>query len=733
MKEKIKYAGASGHTSSGTKKKLLGLLLSVFMVLTLAATTARADVTTDKWTDFVAPDFDGGSGTKDDPYQIATAEQLAKLATEVNSGVPGQTHSGEYFKLTASIDLSGKRWVPIGYGNLSSKSFSGYFDGNNQVIKGLYVDERGNNVCAGLFGVVVAISDEPVLKNICIENATIYAGDSTNSSASPDIYGAGVLAGSLTTMGGSSATFIGVENCQGTGQVESRMYAGGLIGDASRAHVSDCSADVSVTGTCVTGGFIGNVFQGSYKNCTAKGRVSGEWATGGFAGSVFEIDDSVEIEHCASYGDVTAKDWNTGGFVGYLEKGKVSDSVSYGNVTNTVTDWEPKTGGFSGTNTHGNIQNCSAAGTVKASHPTIAPGGFIGYDDDGTTAGCAFDQEKNPTLNGVGDVKTSGSNQIAAVDTKSLNSNICGSYNGGHTLSKVDAKKATHLAEGNKEYWRCENCGCYFSDASGSTAIAAADVVIPKTAKHTVDSTGWHSDADNHWNTCECGEKLNLSGHSFTWVIDKKATAEEKGSKHEQCTVCGYAKAAVEIPVERIETSYAITEGKGSSYALQSGSSLTVRGNGDFSKFTGIKVDGVQIGADNYEAKSGSTIVTLKSSYLDTLAAGTHSIEILWKDGSASTTFKIQQSEGQKPNNDGKDLNSNQKPAKQNPQSVPQNNANQNPQSVPQNNVEQTDSVKNESPKTGDDDNIWVLAACLFLLGSGFVGVTYYRKRKHLY
>ena len=731
MKEKIKYAGASGHTSSGTKKKLLGLLLSVFMVLTLAATTARADVTTEKWTDFVAPDFDGGSGTKDDPYQIATAEQLAKLASEVNSGVPEQTHSGEYFKLTAPIDLSGKRWIPIGYGNASSKAFSGYFDGNNQVITGLYVDERGNNVCAGLFGVVVAVSDETVLKNFCIENATIYAGNSTDASASPDIYGAGVLVGSLTTMGGSRATFVGVENCQGTGQVESRMYAGGLIGDASRAHVSDCSADVSVTGTCVTGGFIGNVFQGSYKNCTAKGSVSGGWGTGGFAGSVFEYDDSVEIEHCASYGDVTANNWNTGGFVGYLENGKVSDSVSYGNVTNTVTNWKPKTGGFSGTNTNGNIQNCSAAGVVTGSHPTIAPGGFIGYDDGGTTAGCAFDQEKNPALNGVGDSGTSGSNQIAAVDTKSLNSNICGSYNGGHTLSKVDAKEATHLAEGNIEYWLCTKCGCYFSDAGGSTAIAAADVVIPKTAEHTADSTGWHSDADNHWNTCECGEKLNLSGHSFTWVIDREATAEEKGSKHEQCTVCGYAKAAVEIPVERIETSYAITEGKGSSYALQSGSSLTVRGNGDFSKFTGIKVDGVQIGADNYEAKSGSTIVTLKSSYLDTLAAGTHSIEILWKDGSASTTFKIQQSEGQKPNNDGKDLNSNQKPADKNP--ADKKPANQNPQSVPQNNVEQTDSVKNESPKTGDDDNIWVLAACLFLLGSGFVGVTYYRKRKHLY
>ena len=645
-----------------TKEKLSGLLLAVCMAFIMAPITARADVTTEKWTDFAAADFAGGSGTREEPYQIATAEQLAKLAADVNSGVPGQIHSGEYFKLTAPIDLSGKRWIPIGYGNASSKSFSGYFDGNNQVITGLYVDERGNNVCAGLFGVVVAISDETVLKNFCIENAAIYAGDSPDSSA--HTYGAGVLAGNLTILGGSSASFIGVENCQGTGKVDSEMKAGGLLGSASYANVSDCSADVTVIGTRISGGFIGDIFLGSYKNCTAKGSVSGGWATGGFAGSVSGYDASVEIERCASYGDVTAKDWNTGGFVGYLEKGKISNSVSYSNVTNTVTGWEPKTGGFSGTNFGGEIQNCSAAGTVTGSHSTIAPGGFIGYDDGGTTAGCAFDQEKNPVLNGVGDSGTSGSNQIAAVDTKSLDSNICGSYRGGHTLSKVDAKEATQTTDGNIEYWICTKCGSYFSDAGGTTAIKAADVVIPK--------------------------------------------------------------KAAETPEGEIKTPYAITEGTGSSYALQSGNSLTVRGNGDFSKFTGIKVDGVQIGAENYEAKSGSTIVTLKSSYLDTLTAGTHSLEILWTDGSASTAFAIQQSESQKPDDDVKELNTNQNPANQNP-------ANQNPQSVPQNNTEQTDSMKNESPKTGEDDNLLVLAAWLFLLGSGFAGVTYYRKRKHLY
>lgn len=702
----------------GKRKKLLGLVLVVCMLFTLTPITSRADVTTEKWTDFTAADFAGGSGTKDDPYQIATAGQLAKLASEVNSGVPEQTHLGEYFKLTAPIDLSGKRWIPIGYGNASSKAFSGYFDGNNQVITGLYVDERGNNVCAGLFGVVVAVSDETVLKNFCIKNATIYAGNSTDANASPDIYGAGVLVGSLTTMGGSRATFVGVENCQGTGQVDSKMYAGGLIGDASRAHVSDCSADVTVTGRCISGGFIGNVFLGSYKNCTAKGNVSGGWSTGGFAGCVFESDASVEIEHCASYGNVEANDWNTGGFVGYLEKGKIRNSVSYGNVKSTVAGCEPKTGGFSGTNTEGNIQNCNAAGTVTGSHPTIAPGGFIGYDNNGTTAGCAFDKKKNPSLNDVGaDSGTPGSNQIKAADTTSLLSNICGSYLGGHTLSKVGRKEATHLTEGNIQYWVCANCGGYFSDANGANMITSLDVVIAKTAGHTADRTGWHSDADNHWNTCECGEKINQSGHSFTWVIDKEATSTEKGSKHEQCTVCNYTKTAVEIPpvktgTEETKTSYKIIEGTESSYVLQSGNSLTIRVDAEFSKFAGIKVDGVQIGKDNYDVKSGSTIVTLKSSYLNTLTAGTHNLEMLWTDGSASTTFTIQASVNQNPDN------KNQETATAS-----------NTQPATQTNTKQT---TDKSPKTGDYNNPLVWAAWLIVSEIIIAGTVYYRKKKHL-
>ena len=66
--------------------------------------------------------------------------------------------------------------------------------------------------------------------------------------------------------------------------------------------------------------------------------------------------------------------------------------------------------------------------------------------------------------------------------------------------------------------------------------------------QHTADGTGWHSDETNHWNTCECGEKLNEAAHAFAWITDKEATATEAGLRHEECTVCGYEKAAVEIP-----------------------------------------------------------------------------------------------------------------------------------------------------------------------------------------
>ena len=95
--------------------------------------------------------------------------------------------------------------------------------------------------------------------------------------------------------------------------------------------------------------------------------------------------------------------------------------------------------------------------------------------------------------------------------------------------------------------------------------------------------TEWKSDSTSHWHDCAaCGAKTDEAAHSFKWVTDKAATATEKGIKHEECTVCGYQKEAVEIPAAGTGTS----SQPGSS---QNGSGGSASGNvqtGEYSSLT---------------------------------------------------------------------------------------------------------------------------------------------------
>ena len=660
MKEKIKYAGA---------------MLICFIAVLFIRMPVMADdgVPETAWRDNAAADFAGGSGTETDPYRITDGAQLAKIAKDVENR---NVYENAYFRLENDIDLSAHRWNPIGvykcYGDTTdNRMFAGFLDGNGKTITGLIVDERTEKNRAGLFGKITCIgtATNVGVKNLNIVDARIYATNEGMKSSS-----SAILAGMVMTNPGDTVRFDDISvsgTIVNTKVGDNSMISGGLFGEAYRVTADNCRADVMIEGGDNTGGFVGLDGSSTYTNCKVTGKVTGLWAIGGFVGYAGEAESTTmsTFDNCIAKVAVIASNWRAGGFAGYMEKGKSSSCAALGDVTSSVTGFDPIVGGFAGeignTGVTGGaiLDKCYAAGKVTAASPDYKAGGFVGTHTEGTYTDCSFDSEKNPGLAAYGEGDETAVPVVAGT-TIEVSGNLCKNIYGGHTLSKVDAKEATQTTDGNIEYWICTKCGSYFSDAGGTTAIKAADVVIPK--------------------------------------------------------------KAAETPEGEIKTPYAITEGTGSSYALQSGSSLTVRGNGDFSKFTGIKVDGVQIGAENYEAKSGSTIVTLKSSYLDTLTAGTHSLEILWTDGSASTAFAIQQSESQKPDDDVKELNTNQNPANQNP-------ANQNPQSVPQNNTEQTDSIKNESPKTGEDDNLLVLAAWLFLLGSGFAGVTYYRKRKHLY
>ena len=107
---------------------------------------------------------------------------------------------------------------------------------------------------------------------------------------------------------------------------------------------------------------------------------------------------------------------------------------------------------------------------------------------------------------------------------------------------------------------------------------------------------------------------------------------------------------------------YRIIDGANSSWTQNTDGTIVIRGNGEFSMFHAVKVDGKVIDPANYEAKEGSTIITLKAEYLKTLAAGSHTFEIVWTDGSAGTDFTVvvntPSNNGNSSNNDSSDNSS---------------------------------------------------------------------------
>ena len=106
-----------------------------------------------------------------------------------------------------------------------------------------------------------------------------------------------------------------------------------------------------------------------------------------------------------------------------------------------------------------------------------------------------------------------------------------------HTFKQIIDREATTTEKGSK-HEECTVCG-YKKTA----------VDIPKIDSHNHNyGTEWKYDSTNHWHECKDGEKADITAHNFKWIVDKEATATEKGSKHEECTVCGYKKTAVDIP-----------------------------------------------------------------------------------------------------------------------------------------------------------------------------------------
>lgn len=586
------------------KYKFLSTLLAVCMILCMSQATALAaeDVPDGVWTDYAAAEFAGGTGTEDNPYQIATAEQLAKLSKDVSEG---NKYQGSFFELTENIDLSSHRWIPIGInkwessGATTSNWFEGFIDGNNKTISGLIVDERTDKNAAGFLGDIRNVSGTTVgVKNLIISDASIYADEDGLMELRT-----GILAGYVSSNPGQQILF---ENITVSGDIEIESTdgcnsVGGMIGYADGIKAIDCKAEnISISGASNSGGFIGNSSDSVFENCEASGTVSGMWALGGFVGytTASDFSDATQsvYKHCAADVDVTGSDWRLGGFAGYAEFGKFDNCVAFGNIISTVDGWEPNIGGFIGQSDNADVDSSHAAGKVTSASSDYKAGGFVVNYVDGTFADCSFDSEKNSGLTAVGTGTISSG--VEDGSTNEVLANICEDYYGGHkyssgwtvdtaatcttdgsksqhcercdtkgnitvimasghTMQKIDKVEADCITPGKEAYYTCVICGEHFEDETGKVAIADIDEYGNITARGHIAGEAWKSDETGHWNECiYCGAKMNEIAHTYKWVIDKEATSTEAGSKHEECTVCGYTKAPVDISAtETSETS----------------------------------------------------------------------------------------------------------------------------------------------------------------------------------
>lgn len=359
-----------------------------------------------------------------------------------------------------------------------------------------------------------------------------------------------------------------------------------------------------------------------------------------------------------------------------------------------------------------------------------------------------------------------------------------------HNLVKTEYKAPTCTVNGNEEYWICENCGKYFSDANGDTEIEKDSWIISainhswndavytwsddgstctatRTCKndstHTETSKATVTGAQTKAPTCtEKGETtykatfeadwamtqtkvladIPATGHSYgepvwSWSEDGKTCTVtftcEKDENHKEspkvtvtsaekapatCTEAGVTtytatvefngktytdtKDLTDIPATghsydngkctvcgAIASDFKVIIAAGANGSWQKGTKdgLTFTSNAAYKYFQKVQVDGKDLDASNYTVKEGSTIVTLKAEYLETLSVGKHTLSIVSDTGTATTEFTIKA-------------------------------------------AAVTDDT--QSPQTGDDSNIALWIAVLLAAGTALTGTAVYsRKRKY--
>ena len=262
--------------------------------------------------------YSDGTGEPNDPYRIATAEDLNDIGNH-------EEDWNKHFILVNDVNLAqytGTQFNRIG--TSWNNAFTGVFDGNDHKICNFTWDSNGIS-SVGLFG---CVGSGGQIKNLGMENV--------------DVNGKANVGGLVGDNWGS------VSNCYSTGDVKGDLRVGSLVGFNLDGSVSNCYSTGDVSGSDRVGGLVGANNLGSISNCYATGDVSG----GGYVGGLVGRNIYCTVSNCYSTGDVSG-DAGVGGLVGRNYVSSVSNCYSSGDVNGGGN-----VGGLVGENDDGGVSNC---------------------------------------------------------------------------------------------------------------------------------------------------------------------------------------------------------------------------------------------------------------------------------------------------------------------------------------------------------------------------------------
>ena len=453
---------------------------------------------------------------------VLTADIIVNkdLLASINTDDDGKVTNGTSFRI----------WLPMGKINANNGQqmlYAGIFDGKGHSISGVYANlydapvEDPKNIYnnkdyAGLFGLL-----EGVTRNLSVIDSYMRGED--------------CIGGICGYNDGGT-----IQNCYSAATVCGDSYIGGICGRSrSNSIIENCyNAGYIYGATRSIGGICGNNYS-TIESCYNIGIIEGNFMVGGIVGESSGLGDTIWIKDCYNRGNVIGDTEKIGGIGGCIGSSLVENCYSQATVSGNTN-----VGGICGNSNKVDFQNAYYDSNLYT-------GNAIGYLKDATikqTEGKpsqAFesgeityllqaDREEpvwGQTLSGndVQSYPVLGGEKvyqnITYQDCTKDEAHTVYTYANDqkptvyeYTLQEVKAKAATCTEAGNTAYYVCSVCGKLYADQEGTNEVSAEAVVI------------------------------SAKGHSFTWIIDKEATEQAEGSRHEECSICHEKKAAVAIP-----------------------------------------------------------------------------------------------------------------------------------------------------------------------------------------